>query len=145
MAEAFLNHTAGGKFHAMSGGLAPARSVDPMTLELLESAGIRKDFCFTKPAAGFRGESLISLDLVISCLDLAEEGYGRGWPGNPTLLQWRIPDPMTHEGRESGRRNQFRSAFASLQRRIQLIVALPLERLAGHSGQALVDLGERGA
>ena len=145
MAESILNHTAGSTFHAMSGGLAPARSVDPMAMELLDRAGIRRDFCFTKPAEGFRGDSFIALDLVISCLDLVEEGYGRGWPGNPTLLHWRIPDPMTHEGRDSGRRNQFRSAFASLQRRIQLIVALPLNKLSAQSGAAPADLGERTA
>ena len=137
MAEAILNHLAGGRFHAMSGGLAPARAVDPMTLGELERAGLRRDYCFTKPAEGFRSESLISLDLIISSLDLAEEGYARGWPGNPALLHWRIPDPMEYVGRDNGRRNQFRSVFTSLQKRIQLVVALPMDRLALQSGSEM--------
>jgi len=145
MAEAILNHTAGDAFHALSGGLAPARAVDPMTLEQLERAGIRTDGCFPKSALAFREERHIALDLVISSEDLLEAGYGRGWPGTPQVIHWRIPDPMEYEGRDNGRRNQFKSVFASLQRRIQLVVALPVDRLATPAGLAQTYLADRGA
>ena len=129
MGEAILNHTAGSAFHALSGGMAPARAVDPMTLEQLQRAGLPVDHCFTKPMQAFREESHLALDLVISCVDLIEAGYARGWPGNPAILHWRIPDPKDYVGRDSGRRNQFRAAFALLQTRIQLLAALPMDRL----------------
>ena len=143
MAEAILNHLAGDAFHALSAGMAPAKAVDPMTLDQLERAGLPTDHCFTKPAQAFREECYLSLDLVISAMDLAEVGCGRGWPGNPALLQWRIPDPMAYVGRDSGRRNHFRSAFALLQTRIQLIVALPMDRLVAQAGLGPDYLAER--
>ena len=145
MAEAILNHVAGGSFHALSAGLGPARAVDPMTLEQLERAGLRVDCCFPKAVQGIREESHIALDLVISSEDLIEAGLGRGWPGNPQIIHWRIPDPMAYEGRDNGRRNQFRSVFAALQTRIQLVVALPLDRLATPAGLAQTYLADRGA
>ena len=141
MAEAILNRAGGNRFHAMSAGLEPAQAVDPTTLEQLRSMSLPIEHCFTKPVQGFREESLISLDFIFSSLDLQEAGLARGWPGNPILNQWRIPDPMAFEGRESGRRNPFRSVFTSLQKRINLILDLPIDKIVDLSSRRSCTTG----
>jgi protein-tyrosine-phosphatase len=130
MAEAMLNRVGGSRFHALSAGLDPARAVDGLALEQLAIGGFPVEHCFTKPVQGFREESLIALDFVIAAMDLNEIGLSRGWPGNPLLVHWRIPDPMDFHGRGNGRRNQFRSVFTSLFKRVNLMVALPPEKIA---------------
>jgi hypothetical protein len=129
MAEAILNWTAGNHFHGMSAGLDPAPRVDPLALEQLVGAGLPVEHCFTKSIDGFREESSIILDFIISSMDLNESIYSRHWPGNPLLIYWHIPDPMTFKGRGHGRRNHFRSVFISLQKRISLFVALPIDKI----------------
>jgi len=130
MAEAILNRTAGNHFHGMSAGFDPAPRVDPMALEQLVTAGLPVEHCFTKSIHGFREDSSIPLDFIISSMDLSESIYSRHWPGNPLLIHWRIPDPMELQGRGSGHRNQFRSVFTSLQKRIGLFISLPIDKIA---------------
>ena len=86
---------------------------------------------------------MIQLDFVISSLDLHDLGLSRGWPGNPMVVHWKIPDPMEFIGREKGRINQFRSVYASLYSRIKIFVSLPLEkRVALATGQPFPERAE---
>jgi arsenate reductase (thioredoxin) len=54
------------------------------------------------------------------------------WPGHPTTAHWGIADPAAVSGTEEERRRAFRDAFLALRRRIELFVALPLEKLSGY-------------
>ena len=65
---------------------------------------------------------------MITVCDRAKEACPY-FPGQPALAHWGMPDPAEAEGDEVLRREAFRQAFLLLSRRIDLLVALPVEKL----------------
>jgi arsenate reductase len=47
----------------------------------------------------------------------------------PVTAHWGIPDPVGVEGSEVERKKAFQSAWMMLRRRVDLLLALPLEKL----------------
>ncbi len=65
------------------------------------------------------------------------------WPGHPMSAHWGIPDPAAVEGDDEMKRRAFRDAFSRLQRRISLLVNLPVQSLDKLSLQKqLSDIGK---
>lgn len=52
-----------------------------------------------------------------------------GWPGDPILARWTVPDPEAVDGDESRKRRAFSQAFIFLHNRINIFASLPLENL----------------
>ena len=68
------------------------------------------------------------------------------FPGQPMLAHWGMQDPAEVEGDEVTRRAAFRDAFLLLSRRIDLLLALPLEQLERLAVEARVrGISESGA
>ena len=125
MAEAVLNWKGGGRFHAQSAGSRPAERVNPHALETLREYGI--------PWSGHAPRSIDGLerepwDFVITVCDRAKESCPI-FPGQPVLAHWGMPDPAEVEGDGAAKRAAFRGAFVLISRRIDLLLALPLEKL----------------
>ena len=125
MAEAVLNSKGGGRFHAESAGSHPGERVNPHAIETLREYGI--------PWSGHAPRSIDGLerepwDLVITVCDRARESC-LIFPGQPMLAHWGMPDPAEVDGDEVTKRAAFRDAFLLLSRRIDLLLALPLEQL----------------
>lgn len=125
MAEALLNLKGKGRFHAESAGSLPAPRVNPIALEILREYGV--------PWKGHAPRGLDGLDpqpwdFVITVCDRAKEACPI-FPGQPVLAHWGMPDPAEVEGDEGARRTAFRDAFLLLSRRIDLLLALPFEKL----------------
>ena len=51
------------------------------------------------------------------------------FPGQPILAHWGMPDPAEAAGDAAAKRAAFRDAFVLIRRRIDLLLALPLEQL----------------
>jgi arsenate reductase len=51
------------------------------------------------------------------------------WPGQPVTAHWGIPDPAGVGGSEAARMLAFRDAFRTLERRLEIFVSLPIEKL----------------
>ena len=51
------------------------------------------------------------------------------WPGQPITAHWGIPDPAAAQGSEAEVALAFKDAYRMLNRRIDLFLALPLEKL----------------
>jgi len=51
------------------------------------------------------------------------------FPGQPMLAHWGMADPAAVVGDDAARRAAFRDAYTLLKRRIELMLALPLEKL----------------
>lgn len=113
MAEAILNHKGRGRFRAESAGSQPAAWVNPLAIETLKEHGIPWDGHSPRSVDGLERESW---DFVITVCDRAKESCPV-FPGQPILAHWGQPDPTD--------RRAFRDAF----RRIDLLLALPIERL----------------
>ena len=124
MAEARLNSKSRGRFHAESAGSRPAERVNPHAIETLGEYHI--------PWAGHAPRGIDGLererwDFVVTVCDRAKESCPV-FPGQPVIAHWGMPDPAAVEGDDAARRSAFRDAFLLLSRRIDLLLALPLEQ-----------------
>ena len=125
MAEALFNHLGQGRIHAESAGTQPAPRVHPLAIEALKDHGLAW--------AGHQPRSVDGLerqpwDFVITVCDRAKESCPI-FPGQPVLAHWGMPDPAAVVGDEAARRAAFRAALVLVARRIELMLALPLDKL----------------
>jgi len=125
MAEALLNWRGRTRFHAESAGSHPARTVNPHAIATLREHGVP---WAGHPPRGLDGLERQPWDFVITVCDRAKEACPV-FLGQPVVAHWGMPDPATVEGDEETIRAAFRDAFLLLSRRVDLLLALPLEGL----------------
>ncbi|HQR19096.1 MAG TPA: arsenate reductase ArsC [Gemmatimonadales bacterium] len=125
IAEALFNARSGGLFAAASAGSRPAERVNPFAVEVLAEAGI--DWTGRTPR-GMDGLDQERWDFVITVCDRARESCPF-FPGQPVLAHWGMPDPAEVEGSDDAKRKAFRDTYLTLNRRIDLLLALPVEKL----------------
>lgn len=128
LAESLLRHRGRNAFVAHSAGSHPAGRVQPMALELLQRLGLPVDGLRSKSMDEFTGPGAPPVDLVITVCDAAAETCPV-FPGRPLRAHWSTPDPAVAEGSDAQRRRAYRNAFEQLERRIELLVELPLGHL----------------
>jgi arsenate reductase len=51
------------------------------------------------------------------------------WPGQPISAHWGVQDPAAAQGSDDEKRSAFLRAFTELSARINLLLALPMEKL----------------
>jgi len=125
IAEALLTAKGGGRIEAASAGSRPAERVNPFAVEVLAEAGI--DWSGRAPRA-MDGLEHDHWDFVITVCDRAKESCPY-FPGQPVLAHWGMPDPAEVEGTDERKRAAFHDTFVALARRIDLFLALPMEKL----------------
>ena len=128
MAEAMLNVLGEGRFHAFSAGSFPSGTVQPIAAELARSIGYQEPLR-SKSWDEFARPDSPPIDIVITVCDNAAGEVCPIWPGHPVTAHWGIPDPAAVHGSEQERRHAFQSAWMMLRRRIDLLLALPLDKL----------------
>jgi arsenate reductase len=129
MAEAILNFKGAPNFTGYSAGSHPTGTVRPEALRQLETAHI--------PTAGLRSKTWdeFSLpgspkfDFVLTVCDHAAKEVCPVWPGQPLTAHWGVPDPAAVRGTEAEVERAFRETFFILDRRISLLISLPLAGL----------------
>jgi len=129
LAEAYLNASGRGRFHAYSAGSHPAGMVNPYAIELLaknrlETAGLR-----SKRWDEFAMPGAPRMDFVFTVCDQAAGEVCPVWPGQPMSAHWGVDDPARVEGSDEQRRKAFLRAFSELSTRINLFASLPLHKL----------------
>jgi arsenate reductase len=130
LAEALLNVLGGDRFAAFSAGSHPSGRVHPLAAELAEQLGYPRDRLRSKSWDEFAVADTPTLDLIITVCDNAADEICPIWPGHPAAAHWGVPDPAAVAGDETTQRAVFRSVFATLRRRVELLVALPDARLS---------------
>ncbi len=125
IAEALLARKGAGRFTVVSAGSKPAPRVNPFAVRVLGEAGIPWE---GKVPKGLEGLDQQPWDFVITVCDRAKEACPI-FPGTPILAHWGMPDPAEVEGSDEEKLRAFREAFVVLSRRIDLLLALPLEKL----------------
>ena len=129
MAEALFNVLGRGRFRAFSAGSRPSGRVQPMAAELAEKLGYDISRLRSKSWDEFSGPGAPELDLVVTVCDNAAGETCPVWYGAPMLAHWGVEDPAAVEGDEETRRRAYMKAFSELRRRVELFVALPLDKL----------------
>jgi arsenate reductase len=139
LAEGLMNHLGGGRFKAVSAGSQPNGNVNPFALKTLATWHI--------PTDGFRSKSwdeiaepgAPALDFAFTVCDNAAGEVCPVWPGQPMTAHWGVPDPAAVEGSDEQKARAFMDVAIILKRRIELMLALPMNSLAGLSLQREVD------
>jgi arsenate reductase (thioredoxin) len=125
LAETILNLNGRGRFVAESAGSVPAAQVNPYAVEVLREGGIEWR---GRPPRGLDGLDQERWDFVITVCDKAKESCPI-FPGQPILAHWGMPDPAAVQGDNAVKRAAFMEALTLISRRIDLLVALPMEKL----------------
>jgi protein-tyrosine-phosphatase len=129
LAEAYLNAVGKGRFTAYSAGSHPAGKVNPFALELLEKNRLPTSGLRSKSWDEFARAAAPQLDFVFTVCDDAAGEICPVWPGQPITAHWGVADPAAASGTQAERRKAFLRAFTELSARINLMLALPLDKL----------------
>ena len=129
LAEVLMNRLSNGRFQAYSAGSHPAGEVNPFTLELLHSKGFATDGLRSKNWDEFAGPNAPAMDFVITVCDKAAGEVCPIWPGQPMTAHWGFEGPAAAHGSGEGRGRGFLKVFVEIARRIELMLALPIEKL----------------
>ena len=145
MAEALLNVLGADRFRAFSAGSYPSGQVQPMAADLAMSLGYPEDHMRSKSWDEFAAAGAPEMDMVITVCDNAAGEACPVWIGHPALAHWGVPDPVAVEG-DDARKRAFVAAFATLRRRVELLLALPLDKLDRLAAEAkLREIGQVGS
>jgi arsenate reductase len=129
MAEAILNNDARGDFRAFSAGSQPKGTVNRYALDLLAKFGCDTGGLRSKSWSEFAQAGAPKLDFVFTVCDSAAGESCPLWPGQPITAHWGIPDPAACTGTEAEIALAFKDACRMLKRRIDLFLALPINKL----------------
>ncbi len=129
MAEAILKREGRGRFKAFSAGSQPKGNINPYALELLRKFNYDVSTLRSKSWAEFAKPGAPDLDFVFTVCDNAAGESCPLWPGQPITAHWGIPDPAVAEGSAAEIALAFKDAYRMLNRRIDLLLALPIEKL----------------
>jgi arsenate reductase len=114
MAEALLRHHGGEEFEVHSAGTEP-RGVNPLTLKVLEDAGIDASFARSKSVDEYLGEEF---DYVVTVCDEARQ-VCPVFPGVHESLHWGYEDPAEATGTQEEKLAVFRRVFVQLGERVR--------------------------
>ncbi|MFO6419286.1 arsenate reductase ArsC [Hylemonella sp. W303a] len=129
LAEGILNEMGRGRFKAYSAGSHPKGSVHPLSLKTLAAHRIPTGGFHSKSWEEFAQPGAPVMDFVFTVCDQAAGEVCPVWPGQPVSAHWGQPDPAAVEGNEEAQERAFRAAFVTMKRRIELMLALPLDKL----------------
>src|SRR5487761_2015185 len=129
LAEGIINHWGRGKFRGFSAGSHPKGAVHPIALELLKRARLPTEGLRSKSWDEFAAPAGPPLDFVCTVCDNAAGEACPFWPGQPATAHWGVPDPAAVLGNDDEKARAFIATALTLMRRIELMLALPIERL----------------
>ena len=143
IAEQLMQRNSKGAFQAFSAGSKPKGQVHPMALRVLkEIYRIDAADARSKSVDEFIQEGVI-FDFVITLCDSAKETCPI-FPGQPITAHWGSPDPAAFEGDDAATFAFFAKVAMQIQRRIDLLCCLPIEKLDRlRLQQMTADIGQK--
>ena len=139
MAEAIMNKKGFPAFTAYSAGSHPTGKIRPEAIKLLGEARLPTEKLRSKNWDEFAKPSAPHLDFVFTVCDNAAKETCPLWPGQPMTAHWGVPDPAAVAGTSEQIERAFRDAFMILERRISLLLCLPLSSLDRLAIQKEID------
>jgi arsenate reductase len=139
LAEALLNHLGKERFRAYSAGSRPTGTVNPYARELLERQHLPTAQLRSKSWDEFASADAPRLDFIFTVCDNAAGEVCPVWPGQPMTAHWGVEDPAAVGGDDEARREAVMKASIQLKRRIELFLALPIDKLDAMALQDKLD------
>jgi arsenate reductase len=124
--EYLLRRLGGARFQVFSAGSFPTGKVNPLAVQVLKDV-------YNIDAADARSKSWeeikdVEFDFVVTVCDNARESCPV-WPGQPIVAHWSSPDPAALEGSDAEKYRAFKDVAFQINRRLQLLTSLPLDKL----------------
>jgi arsenate reductase len=129
MAESIMNRKGAPNFTAYSAGSHPSREVRPEALRQIESANLSTAGLRSKSWDEFAKPDAPVMNFVFTVCDNAANEVCPVWPGQPITAHWGVPDPAAVQGTQQEINRAFSQTFSTLERRITLMLSLPLASL----------------
>lgn len=131
LGEALFSRKGAGRLRAYSAGSQPKDKPHPMALTVLEAAGHSIDGYQSKSWSEFGDGRFGPVDIVITVCDSAAQEACPVWPGAPVSVHWGLSDPATlqDDAPHDGQREAFDQTYRELEKRIDAVLKLPLERM----------------
>jgi arsenate reductase len=129
LGEAILNQKGKPAFTAYSAGSHPSGRVHPLALKQLALAHLPTNGLRSKSWDDFAVPGAPQMNFVFTVCDNAAKEVCPLWPGQPMTAHWGVPDPASVEGTPEQIERAFREAFLTLDRRISLLLCLPISSL----------------
>lgn len=140
LAEAIMNDLGMSRgFRAYSAGSRPKGHIHPRTQSILRSYGYSNDGYRSKGWEEFASAEAPVMNFVFTVCDQAAGEACPVWPGQPMTAHWGVPDPTLATGTNEQIDKAFNNAFLVLRRRIELMLALPLDSLDQLALQRKID------
>jgi len=139
LAEAILNQKGRPNFTAYSAGSHPAGRINPYAIKQLEIVRLPVSNLRSKSWDEFAKPGAPKMDFVFTVCDNAANEICPVWPGQPISAHWGVPDPAAVVGSTEQIEHAFRDAFVTLDRRIGLLLSLPISSLDSMSVKKEVD------
>ena len=129
LGERLVSSLGHGTFIGLSAGSSPKGVPNPLAVATLRAHGHDVDGLRSKSWDEFAVPGAPPVDIVITVCDQAAGEACPVWPGHPVSAHWGLPDPSDIEGPQADKLAAFERTYQCLRRRIEALVALPLEAM----------------
>jgi arsenate reductase len=133
ISEALFNHLGNGRIKAFSAGSQPLGRLNAGAIALLQRHGLATEGLFSKSWEAFENQPI---DIVITVCDNAAGETCPVYLRPTPRAHWGLSDPGHVKGTDDEVKAAFEATYRAVERRINLMLALPLENM---SGEALVN------
>jgi arsenate reductase len=127
LGEALINRLGGGRFQAFSAGSHPTGRVNPNALATLARHGISTEGFSSQSWDEFDDQGI---DIAITVCDSAHGEVCPVYLLSTVRAHWGLPDPAHVTGSSDVIEAAFESTYAALEKRIQRMLALPVETMS---------------
>jgi arsenate reductase len=124
--EYLIERIGKGLFRSYSAGANPVGRVNPYAQRVLKE--VYHIDASEARSKGFEDVEAKKFDFVITVCDKAKETCPV-WPGQPIIAHWGAADPALAEGTDEQIYQQFKQVAMLIQRRIELLCALPFDKI----------------
>jgi len=129
LGEALASTHPSGKFVGYSSGSTPGTSVNPIAADIAVELGMDRALLKSKSWDVYAEPDAPKMDFIITVCDNAAGEVCPFWPGQPATAHWGFPDPSLVQGADLEKRAAFNTVMNGLKKRIDILAAMPLEKL----------------
>ena len=129
LGEALASTHPSGKFVGYSAGSTPGTSVNPIAADIAVELGMDRALLKSKSWDVYAQTNAPKMDFIITVCDNAAGEVCPFWPGQPATAHWGFPDPSLVQGADLEKRAAFNTVMNGLKKRIDILAAMPLEKL----------------
>jgi protein-tyrosine-phosphatase len=129
LGEALASTHPSGKLRGFSAGSTPGTSVNPIAADIAVELGMDRALLKSKSWDVFGDPNAPKMYFIVTVCDNAAGEVCPFWPGNPVTAHWGFPDPSRVQGTDIEKRAAFNEVMNGLKKRIDILAAMPLDKL----------------